>query len=161
MAGPTARSLADLRLMLQVVSGPGSHDPEVPPVPWRQARPITLTGLQAACSLGFPPSVAAEIRAGTEALAVELDKQSVIIEDWLPDPALGLERAILRRAVLLAGPRGEGARARVGLARLWPLRDYLAALGRRDRFMAAWDRLLAPCNVFLIPAMPMCALPNR
>jgi Asp-tRNA(Asn)/Glu-tRNA(Gln) amidotransferase A subunit family amidase len=43
MAGPMARSLADLRLMLQVVSDPGGHDPEVQPVPWRQARAISLT----------------------------------------------------------------------------------------------------------------------
>jgi Asp-tRNA(Asn)/Glu-tRNA(Gln) amidotransferase A subunit family amidase len=34
-ARPMARSLADLRLMLQVISGPDRHDPEVPPVPWR------------------------------------------------------------------------------------------------------------------------------
>jgi hypothetical protein len=30
-------------------------------------------------------------------------------------------------------------------------------LGRRDRFMAVCDRILAPRDVFLIPVMPMCA----
>jgi amidase len=50
-----ARSVADLRLMLQVISGPDGHDPEVPPVPWRQAGPVELTGLQAAYWPGFLP----------------------------------------------------------------------------------------------------------
>ena len=35
-AGPMARSIADLRLALQVISGPDGRDPEVPPVPWRE-----------------------------------------------------------------------------------------------------------------------------
>jgi Asp-tRNA(Asn)/Glu-tRNA(Gln) amidotransferase A subunit family amidase len=31
--------VADLRLMLQVMCGRDGHDPEGPPVPWRQAEP--------------------------------------------------------------------------------------------------------------------------
>jgi hypothetical protein len=50
MAGLMARSVADLPLMLQAISGPDGHDPEVPPVPWRQAGPVELTGLQDACT---------------------------------------------------------------------------------------------------------------
>ncbi len=38
-----------------------------------------------------------------------------------------------------------------------PLRDYLAALDRRDRYMAAWDRFFATCDVLIAPAMPMGA----
>jgi hypothetical protein len=83
-----ARSLVGRRLMPQVISGSDGHDPEVPAGALRQARPVKLTGLQAAYSPGFPQPVAGEIRAGTEAPAMELDKPGVIIEGWLPDPAL-------------------------------------------------------------------------
>jgi Asp-tRNA(Asn)/Glu-tRNA(Gln) amidotransferase A subunit family amidase len=68
------RSIADLRLALQVISGPDGRDPEVPPVPWRETGPAELAGLRVAYAPGYPPSVAAEIRAGTDALAGELDK---------------------------------------------------------------------------------------
>jgi hypothetical protein len=40
------------------------------------------------------------------------------------------------------------------LGRLW---DYLAAMDRRDRFMAARDPSFATCGVFLAPEMPVCA----
>lgn len=50
-----ARSAADLPLVLQAISGPDGHDPEVPSVPWQQAGPVELTGLQAAYWLGFLP----------------------------------------------------------------------------------------------------------
>ena len=54
-AGPTARSVADLRLMLQVICGRHGHGPAVPPVPWRQAGPTELAGPHAAYWPGFPP----------------------------------------------------------------------------------------------------------
>jgi Asp-tRNA(Asn)/Glu-tRNA(Gln) amidotransferase A subunit family amidase len=113
-ARPMTRSLADLRLMLQVISGPDGQDPEVPPVPWRQARPMKLTGLQAAYSPGFPPSVAGEIRAGTEALAVELDKPGVIIENWLPGPTLAGDRQFADELSSMLALAAEASRARVG-----------------------------------------------
>jgi hypothetical protein len=40
---------------------------------------------------------------------------------------------------------------------LGPLWDYLAAMDRRDRFMAARDPSFATCGVFLAPEMPVCA----
>ena len=58
-----ARSAAHLPLVLQAISGPDDHDPEVPSVPWQQAGPVELTGLQAAYWLGFPAVVAGGIRA--------------------------------------------------------------------------------------------------
>jgi hypothetical protein len=63
-AGPIARSVGDLRLALEVIGGPDGHDPEVPPVSWRPAEPPDLNGLRVAYSPGYPPLVAAEIRAG-------------------------------------------------------------------------------------------------
>jgi amidase len=36
VAGPMARSVDDLRLALQIISGPDGRDIHVPPVPWSE-----------------------------------------------------------------------------------------------------------------------------
>jgi len=156
-AGPIARSVADLRLALEVISGPDGCDPEVPPVPWRPAGPVALDGLRVAYSPGYPPSVDPEIRAGADRVAAELDKLGAVVEDRLPDPALAgygqlVEDllAVLSFADEVSAPEPAGSGS---------LRDYLAALDRRDRLIASWDRFFASCDVFIAPAMPMRAWP--
>jgi amidase len=142
-AGPVARSVADLRLALEVISGPDGHDPEVPPVPRRPAGPADLNGLRVAYSPGYPPLVAAEIRAGADRLAAELDELGAVVEDRLPDPALAGYGQLVEDllSVLDSGSAQE----------------YLAILDRRDRLIASWDRFFAGCDVFVAPAMPMRA----
>jgi amidase len=49
-AGPMARTVADLRLAMQLISGPDRRDPEVPPMPWREPGPAELAGLRVAYS---------------------------------------------------------------------------------------------------------------
>ena len=144
-AGPIARSVADLRLALQVISGPDGHDPEVPPVPWRPSEPAELNRLRVAYSPGYPPLVAAEIRAGADRLAAELDKLGAVVQDRLPDPA----------------PAGSGQLVEDLLAVLdsGPVPEYLAILDRRDRLIASWDRFFASHDVLIAPAMPMPAWP--
>ena len=156
-AGPMARSVGDLRLALELISGPDGHDPEVPPVPWRQAGPVGLAGLRVAYSPDFPPAVAGEIRAGTDALAAELDKLGAIVEDRLPDPALAGQGQLVEdlwSMLAPAAPAAEPGSSTLGSGPLW---DYLAALDRRDRFMATWDRFMATCDVFIAPALAQCA----
>src|ERR1700685_3430227 len=60
-AGPIARSGGELRLAVGGMGGPDALDPDVPPVPWRQAGPADLNGLRVAYSPGFPSLVDAEI----------------------------------------------------------------------------------------------------
>ena len=158
-AGPMARSIADLRLALQVISGPDGRDPEVPPVPWRQNGPVELAGLRVAYAPGYPPSVAAEIRAGTDALAAVLDKLGVIVEDRLPDPALAGQGRLVDELFAMLAFAAEAPAPGSDEPGSRPLWDYLAALDRRDEFMAGWDRFFADCDVLLAPAMPMCAWP--
>jgi amidase len=156
-AGPMARTVADLRLAMQVISGSDGHDPEVPPLPWRDTGPTELAGLRMACAPGYPPAVAAEIRAGTNALADELDKLGMIVEDRLPDPAMaGHGRLVDELFAMLAFARPPAPGSEPGSRPLW---DYLAALDQRDEYMASWDRFFASCDLFLAPAMPMCAWP--
>jgi amidase len=144
-AGPVARSVADLRLALEVIGGPDGHDPEVPPVPWQPTGPADLNGLRVAYSPGYPPLVAAEIRAGADRLAARLDELGAAVEDRLPDPALAGYGQIVEDllSVLDSGSAQE----------------YLTILDRRDRLIASWDRFFAGFDVFMAPAMPMRAWP--
>lgn len=144
-AGPMTRSVADLRLALEVISGPDGHDPEVPPVPWRPAGPAELNGLRVGYSPGYPPLVDAEIRAGADRLAADLNDQGAVVEDALPDPALAAGGQLVEDllAVLAGGS----------------VHDYLAILDRRDRLISSWDRFFASHDMFMAPAMPMRAWP--
>jgi len=158
-AGPMARSIADLRLAMQVIAGPDGRDPEVPPVPWRETGLAELAGLRVAYAPGFPPSVATEIRAGIDALAGELDKLGMIVEDRLPDPALAGQGPLVDELFAMLAFAAEAPAPGSDEPGSRPLWDYLAALDRRDEFMAGWDRFFAACDVLLAPAMPMCAWP--
>jgi amidase len=156
-SGPMARSVADLRLAMQVISGPDGRDPEVPPVPWRNTAPVELTGLRLGYSPAYPPFVDGEIRAGTDALAAELQQRGVIVEDRLPDPGLAEYGQVVEELwpmVVSAAERPTQGSDEPGSGPLW---NYLAALDRRDRFMASWERFFATCDAFIAPAMPMCA----
>ena len=157
-AGPMARSVADLRLAMRLISGPDGRDPEVPPVPWRDTGPAALGGLRVAYAPGFPPSVDAQIRAGTDALAGQLGKLGVIVEDRLPDPALAGHGQLIDElfAMLAFAAETQAGSDEPGSRPLW---DYLTALNRRDEYMAGWDRFFAACDVLLAPAMPTCAWP--
>jgi amidase len=158
-AGPMARSVPDLRLALQVISGPDGRDPGVPPLPWRDAGPAELAGLRVAYAPGYPLSVAGEIRAGMDALAAELGKLGMIVEDRLPGPALAGQGRLVDELFAMLAFAAEAPAPGSDEPGSRPLRDYLAALDRRDQFMAAWDRFFDSCDVFLAPAMPMCAWP--
>ena len=142
-----------------MISGPDGRDPEVPPLPWRDAGPAELAGLRVAYAPGYPPSVAGEIRAGTDALAAELGKLGMIVEDRLPDPALAGQGRLVDELFAMLAFAAEAPAPGSDEPGSRPLWDYLAALDRRDQFMAGWDRFFATCDVFLAPAMPMSAWP--
>lgn len=157
-AGPMARSVTDLRLALQVISGPDGHDPEVAPVPWRDAVAPELDGLRIGYAPDFPVGTAADIRAAIDDLAVDLDNLGAVIDDQLPGSALTEQEPLMAELFSMLAP----AAAPVPGAEepsTRPLWDYLAALDRRDRYMTGWDRYLATHDAFLCPAVSMCAWP--
>jgi amidase len=158
-AGPMARSVPDLRLAMQLISGPDGRDPEVPPLPWRDASPAQLAGLRVAYAPGFPPAVDGEIRAGTDAFADKLGKLGMIIEDRLPDPALAGQGALVDELFAMLAFAAENPAPGSDEPGSRPLWDYLAALDRRDQYMASWNQFFATCDLFLAPAVPACAWP--
>jgi amidase len=154
-AGPMARSVADLRLAMQLISGPDGLDPEVPPVPWRQSSPVKLEGLRVAYAPGYPPAVAAEVRAALDRLAGELGRLGAVVEDRLPAPALARQGQLVEELFPLLAFAAESP-AEPGSRPLW---DYLTALNQRDEFIAGWSRFFTACDVLLAPAMPLYAWP--
>jgi amidase len=128
-AEPMARSVGDLRLAMQVIAGPDGRDPEVPPVLWRDTAPVELNGLRVGYSPGYPSFVAGEIRAGTDALAAELQELGVIVEDRLPDPALPEHGQVVEGTMADAGIGGRITRTRVGWAGLRSAVELFGGLG--------------------------------
>jgi amidase len=139
-----ARSVPDLRLAMQLISGPDGRDPEVPPLPWGDASPAQLAGLRVAYAPGFPPAVDGEIRAGTDAFA---DKLGMIIEDRLPDPALAGQGALADELFAMLAFAAENPAPGSDEPGSRPLWDYLAALDRRDHYMASWNQFFATCDL--------------
>jgi amidase len=155
-AGPMARSVADLRLAMRVISGPDGRDAEIPPVPWRESGPAELTGLRVAYAPGYPPAVASGIRAGLDGLAGELDKLGAVVGDRLPGPALARQGQLVDELFSMLAFAGAAA-PDTGEPGSRPLWDYLAALDQRDEVMAGWSQFFEAVDVLLAPAMPMCA----
>jgi amidase len=85
--GPLARSVADLRLALDVLAGGNSEDTQVPPVPIRP--PATelqnLQGLHVACVQAFPGTrVAPAMADAVGRVATALAQQGTVAEDTPP-----------------------------------------------------------------------------
>jgi Asp-tRNA(Asn)/Glu-tRNA(Gln) amidotransferase A subunit family amidase len=150
-AGPMARSIADLRLAMQVISGPDGRDPEVPPVPWRETGLAELAGLRVAYAPGYPPSVATEIRAGIDALAGELGKLGMIVEDRLPDPALAGQGPLVDELFAMLAFAAEArrparrSRARVRCGTTWSrwtggMSSWPAGPGSSPAATCSWPR---------------------
>ena len=125
---------------------------------WRDTAPVELAGLRVGYSPDYPSFVAGEIRAGTDALAAELQELGVIVEDRLPDPALAEYGHVVEELWPMLVSASEAPAAGADEPGSGPLWNYLAALNRRDRFMASWERFFATCDAFLSPQRCRCPL---
>ena len=86
VTGPMARSVEDLRLALQIITGPDGHDIDVPPVPWREVARPDLRTIRIAWTPSFPEMlIDSEIHAAIVELARELDQVGAQIEQCLPE----------------------------------------------------------------------------
>ncbi len=173
--GPLARSVDDLALITEILSGSADAEPDVPPVPWTEApeRPLKAHRFAWSADFGGVP-VTREMKQAIQKLAAALATTGCIVEQRNPDgfsydeaweawgeiaiaerAATGAERSRERVAALNATlgdawavSRGsaKGVRATIG--------DYMAALTRRDqliatleRFFDRWDVLICPVTV--------------
>jgi amidase len=178
--GPLARSVEDLALLTQTMSGPDDAEWDLAPVPWHEPPERALGAYRFAWSTDFGGvTVTADTKDVIARLAQELTRAGCKVEERNPDgfsfdeawetwgeiaiaerAATGGDRSRERVAALnatlgetwaVARGSAKGMRATVA--------DYMAALTRRDRLIGIleknfehWDALICPVTVS--PAIP-------
>jgi amidase len=147
--GPMARTVEDLSLLYGIIAGPGGQDPGVSPMPVETTVPCDPAKLRIAFATTFPGLPAAEdIQAAARGLARRLEKEGAAVEEATP-PDLDLP-ADLSAAVELIGMMTGAAAPDGGQPATLPA--YLAALGRRDRSILAWEEFFARYDALICPA---------
>ena len=174
--GPLARSLEDVELLMQILSGPDAAEPDVPPVPWASAPEKKLSDCRIAWSTDFGGiPVTLDTKAAIAKLAGELRAEErnpdgfsfdEAWETWgeiaiAERAATGGERARERVAALNA-TLGEGWAVARGSARgaKATVADYMAALTKRDRLIAALESFFDTWDAFLCPVTVSPAIPH-
>ncbi|MEP6730131.1 MAG: amidase family protein [bacterium] len=155
--GPMARTIEDLDLLHRILAGPDGHDMDVPPVPIGGARGVEIKNLRIAYAPMIPGiPVATDIRAAIEALAEQLARRGAAITE-APLPEIEVEKDLQSLGALIGmmtsafQPNGKKPAT---------LAQYLEALVRRDRSIAAWDQFFEEWDVLLMPPSMTTAFPH-
>lgn len=176
-AGPIARNVADLRLLLALLAGPDGREWEVPPIPLPPPRPRALADLRLAWTDTFGPLRAAEeVRAPLAALVAGLAARGAAVSRAAPEE-LDVAAAWTTWGELLgaevAGPMPPPIRLLMQ-ARFLAMRDPLGAaiargawagvgghatiLTRRDAMIGALERFLSGVDAWLCPVSAVPAI---
>ncbi len=180
--GPVARSVADLRLALNLIAGPDFRDWDVPPLPLESvpARPIHEYRFAWSDDFGGIP-VSTDTRSALENLVGQLREAGCQVERRNP-PEFDFEEAWLTWGDLFGAEVGssmpaiarwiasiqyrrwgKGAAMERGLVRGFRqnLNQYIKALTRRDTFIDKMERFLSDWDGWLCPVMATTAPPHR
>ncbi|WNG16486.1 amidase [Cystobacter fuscus] len=181
VAGPLARTVADLRLALRLLSGPDGLDTEMPPVPFQEVPRRELRSYRFVWTDDFGGMpVSAETRAALAGLARTLEGAGCVVERRTPEidfdavwtawgQLLGAEvgaeiplRARVMTALHFRSMRGDSAINRGIIRGLWGrMTDYVQALSVRDRMMAKVEDFLAGWDAWLCPVTMGAAFTHR
>ncbi len=181
VAGPIARSVADLRIALGVLAGPVPEDAagwrlDLDPGP----DPGNVGNLRIATLLGEGDDVvpiARDVRACLEAFASRLSAAGAAVEaatlpvpladglaTWrditLPIVGSGLPDPLFATFVELESVAGDDPALVMGRAMAGRFRDVLTATDRRQRQRVAWEEFFRHYDVALAPVMPTAAFPH-
>ncbi|MEZ4230218.1 MAG: amidase family protein [Polyangiaceae bacterium] len=149
--GPLARSLDDLLLVLDVISGPDGADHEIAPVPLGSSAAPGLAGLRVAVAPELPfCKVARSLSDEVERLANALEGAGVQLTRTLPGVDWSAAQALF----------GELATELTGPDQTQSLSWYLHALARRDGIMSAWDRFFEEVDFVVWPSGMSAAYPH-
>jgi Asp-tRNA(Asn)/Glu-tRNA(Gln) amidotransferase A subunit family amidase len=140
--GPMARTVDDLRLMMDVLAAPGLEraDPRVAPAPWPNAARVSPEGLRVGVfeDDGYWPASPALRRAVREAATALGDRGADVVEFEVPEPEkatelyfsfLGADAVAWTRPILKGNPVDRRIRMLTSTARLPdPVKPVLARL---------------------------------
>jgi len=147
-AGPLARSVDDLALALQLLSGPDLTSPDVAPVPVPEVPKLGLSGLRLAWAATFPGvPVSRSIREAIGALARKLSERGAIVEERLPHLSWEEQAKVRVKMCKALDPAGAAM----------PAADYLAALDRRAAIVSAWERFFDHVDALICPVAMLSA----
>jgi Amidase len=137
--GPMARSVDDLRVVLEAIQGPDGVDSEVPPVPWSDASAVERRDLRVAT---VPPlaefEVQKEIRSALDTLTEELRANGAQVTPCVADVDLK-EQVQLGDQLFWCIANTFESQEDVPSA---TLETYLGYLDRRDTLIVEVGRLL-------------------
>ncbi len=143
--GPLARDLADLELVLRIISGPDPTDPDVPPVPLPRRRHRPLSELRLAVAPALPGATVAEsLRGQVERVAAAASDAGAAVESRLPDVDWGEQAvfgALMEAVTSVFAPDTEPR----------TLAWYVEHLHRRDTFAGAWERFFTGYDALILP----------
>jgi amidase len=155
--GPVARTPADLSLLLKIIAGQDSSDPEVPPVPVGDAPIVEVAGLRVAAiplSAGVP--VARDIAGAIERLSGALARAGAHVAAHEPLPLAEVSAAFQRYVPILIAiaTRAEPPRPSPLPTSAPPPTPYEAVMlaDERDRMIAAYEAFMDGCDVVIAPA---------
>lgn len=181
VAGPIARSVADLRTAFGVLAGPLPEDApgwrlDLDPGPELS----DVSGLRVAIAFGdgldmLP--IARDVRVQLGGFAARLSAAGAEVEDarlpvpladglatWrdvtMPIIGAGLPDATFRRFAALEDVPGDDPTLASGRAMASRFRDVLSATNRRQRQRVAWAEFFRRHDVVLAPVMPVAAFPH-
>ena len=157
--GPMARDLGDLELGLAVVAGSDARYGDVPPVPLDRPPRRRLSELRLAVAPTLPGATAASaLRQQVERVAAQAADAGARVEERLPDvdwdDLHALFGDLLATITGIFDPGSELRDEQRTLA--W----YLAALDRRDRFVATWQAFFDDVDALLLPPAMTTAFPH-
>jgi amidase len=145
--GPMARSVEDLRVALQVITGPDNRGPSVPPMSWRESSAPVARDLRVAWASTLPGvPIIAETRMAIERLAEDLDRQGARVQQYLPEVDFAEQYRFADETFWLIG----GTFGPEGVQKAL-LEDFLVSLKRRETFVLAWDQFFRNWDLLLCP----------
>jgi Asp-tRNA(Asn)/Glu-tRNA(Gln) amidotransferase A subunit family amidase len=168
--GPMARSVEDLRLMLEAMAGPDIGDPVSAPVPLGEAVTEALRKLR----IGYfeddgEHAVSAETRAAVRAAAQALERQGFTVEEFRPQHLKRVHElwqdVFVRMTAMLFGPMLEGKEHLISpilremrefQAQLPPFTadSLLASIMERDAVREKVLRQMQEFPIWLLPVAP-------
>jgi len=153
VSGPLTRSVEDLELALQVISGPDGRDMDVPPIPWREATGVKLQGLRIAWSHTFPKMpLAKDIHDSVESLVAELSRLGARTQQTMPELDYIKEHDLGWQFMRFTWE--DLFRATGGIAQDAPplrLDDFYKAVVQREELVRIWEQFFTQWDIFLCP----------